>query len=94
MLKFSIKEKLNNLPKSDYEIVMRNIYKQLGISRTTWSHYLNAEENSQYDIPLIHAIRIANFFGCKADELVNIEIQELNIIELKQTKADNLGLTK
>jgi hypothetical protein len=82
--KYLIKEKLNRLPKEESLISGRTLYKELGISRSTWFNYLNAKPDDKYDIPLINAIRLARYFGCSVEDLVNIQIQPITLEELKR----------
>ena len=82
--KFSIREKLNWLPKEESLLSGRTLYKELGISRSTWFNYLNAKPGDGYDLPLINAIKLARFFNCPVEELVNISIPTITLSKLKE----------
>jgi hypothetical protein len=82
--KFCIKEKLNLLPKKESLLYGRTLYKKLGISRSTWSNYLNAKPEDEYDLPLTNAIKLAKFFNCPVEELINISISGITIADLKE----------
>lgn len=83
-LKFSIQTKLNQLPRLESEFADRTLYKALGISRSTWFKYKSTKCSDNYDLPLIHAIRLADFFNCKVEKLLNIEVEPLTKAELKR----------
>lgn len=83
-LKFSIQEKLNQLPRLESELADRTLYKALGISRSTWFNYKSAKSTDKYDLPLIHAIKLAGFFNCKIEELLNMDVEPITERELKR----------
>ena len=94
MKKYMIKSLLEELPKKEYDLAMKSIPTQLGISSKTFRRWLKIPLKSKSKIPGEYMLALADFFGVGVKELY---LQEPMIIKLQKNKpsiADELGLSQ
>lgn len=98
MTKYRIKKMLNELPAIDRDIAMKNLPAHLGITRQTFSKILNVKADSAYEPAAITLIKIALFFNCTTEYLLEnvpepITIEGLRVLQSGNT-AKELSLSK
>ena len=96
--KYRVKELLNQLPATDRNIAMRNLPSYLNISRQTFSKILNVKLDDPYEPAAGKLIKLALFFNCTTEYLLEIvpdavTIDELRILQSEKT-ANDLSLSK
>ena len=69
--KYKLKEKLEKMPYEEYKIVMKAFPKALKISQRTFHRYLYTRVHEKYSMPVDHLARLASFFNCKIEDLLN-----------------------
>jgi hypothetical protein len=72
--KYSIKDKLLQLPVTEYKDLRRNIPKAIGKTIRTFDRYCNIKEDEFGDIPALDLDIIATFLKCTANDLKNYSI--------------------
>lgn len=77
--KYSIKEKLWQLPMWEYKKIRKEIPKLLGKTQRTFDRYCTIKIDEFADIPAQDLDIIASFLNCKADDLKNYSISEFGI---------------
>ena len=70
-LKYRLKEKLNMLPHEEYKIVMITFPQALKISQRTFHRYIYTRIDEKYSMPVDHLARLARFFNCRIEDLLN-----------------------
>jgi|WetSurMetagenome_2_1015567.scaffolds.fasta_scaffold03202_2 hypothetical protein len=87
--KYKIKEKLDKLSHKEYKSAINIIPKALKVHQRTFFRYMYTTVNEEYSMPVDHLARLAKFFNCKIDELLNFEPKPLTFKEMKnQDKQD------
>ena len=87
--KYKIKEKLDLLSYQEYRSVLHVIPKALKIHQRTFLRYIYTRINDNYSMPADHLARLARFFNCKIEDLLNFEPQPMTLKEMKkQTKIE------
>lgn len=84
--KYKIKEKLDLLPYQEYKSVLNVMPKAMEIHQRTFLRYIYTRVNDNYSMPVDHLARLARFFNCKIDDLLNFEPQPLTLKEMKEKK--------
>lgn len=96
--KYRVKELLNQLPKADYDLAMKQLPDYLGVARQTFSKILNVKENEQYEPSSGTLIKIASFFNCPVENLLSTKPEPITIDHLRimsaGTTAKELSLSK
>jgi len=82
-LKYSILEKLQNLPKKKFEVSKRKLPIALNISNITFSKWLYIKVGESAEIKISYLRILANFFNCTVEELCNETIKEVNYDNIK-----------
>lgn len=84
--KYKIKEKLDLLSHTEYRSAIYVLPKALKIHQRTFFRYLYTKVNENYSMPVDHLARLARFFNCKIEDLLNFEPQPLTLKEMRQDK--------
>jgi Cro/C1-type HTH DNA-binding domain len=84
--KYKLKEKLDLLTYNEYKSALYVLPKALKIHQRTFFRYLYTRVNENYSMPADHLARLAIFFNCKIEDLLNFEPQPLTLKEMKQQK--------
>ena len=96
-LKFTINDKLNQLPYIDRELAVRALPRALGITKTTFYRWRMAKTDQRQDILGEKLIMLASFFKCSIIELFTVPPQSLSQSDLKlksvQALADELNIS-
>ena len=71
MYKYIIKEKLEQLPMTEYKKMKKQIPKALGKTQRTFDRFCTIKKNECGDIPAQDLDIIANCLGCEANDLKN-----------------------
>ncbi len=67
--KFTILERLRKLPVEDYEIAMRWLPEQVGITKGTFRNWIYTKAVDQLEIPASAILKMSVFFGCAPLEM-------------------------
>jgi len=70
-LKYRIKNKLESLPYREYMGAVDILPEMLEISQASFQRYLSAKVDDDVSIPVEELIILAEFFGCRVEELLN-----------------------
>ncbi len=90
-LKYGIKERLELLTHEEYKVAIKTLPVALNISPRTFFRYLYTRVNDNYSMPVDHLARLAKFFNCHLEDLLNYEPPPLSSKVIKvQQKADLL----
>ena len=88
-LKYKIKQKLDELPHKDYESAVKALPQALKISSATFHKYMNVRIYEGYSISSDHLARLAKFFDCTMENLLNYTTPDLKLRGMKkQGKID------
>ncbi|MFC2080438.1 helix-turn-helix domain-containing protein [Bacteroidota bacterium] len=71
--KYNLKERLEALPHQDYHDALVYIPQSLNITQRTFSRYLNTRITESYSMPADHLARLAKFFNCRIEALLNYD---------------------
>lgn len=82
--KYKIKQKLDELPHKDYESAKKALPKALKISLVTFHKYLNVRIFEGYSISADHLARLAKFFDCSMEDLLNYTTPDLKLRGMKK----------
>ncbi len=77
--KYSIKQKMEQLPMIDYKRIRKEIPEALGKTARTFDRYCNFPADEFGDIPTQDLDIIASFLGCSANDLKNYTINRQQI---------------
>jgi hypothetical protein len=89
--KYKIKEKLDKLSHQEYRSAIYILPKALKIHQRTFFRYMYTTVNEEYSMPVDHLARLAKFFNCKIEELLNFEPQPLTLKEMKKQKKQDVA---
>jgi hypothetical protein len=89
--KYRLKEWLDSLSHQEYKSVTKNAPKALQISPRTFYRYINTRIDDSYSMPVDHLARLARFFGCRIEELLNYDPPPLCFKELKYTENQDIA---
>lgn len=90
-LKYKIKEKLELLTHEEYKAALRTLPAALKISSRTFFRYMYTKVNENYSMPVDHLARLARFFNCQIEQMLNYEPPPLSTQGIKiQDKTDLL----
>jgi len=84
--KYSIKEKLWQLPMREYKKVRKELPKLLGKTLRTFDRYCSIKVDEFADIPAQDLDLIASYLNCTADDLKNYFISKMGVIQHKNTR--------
>jgi hypothetical protein len=82
-IKYLLKQKLNQLSKSDYDLAMKAICKELDISEATFYRDLGGHSG---DIPHYRFLQYCKFLSIDDKELEGFDREEINIRPLESLK--------
>lgn len=82
--KYKIKEKLDLLSYQEYKAVLHIMPKALMIHQRTFLRYIYTRINDNYSMPVDHVARLARFFNCKIEDMLNFEPQPLTLKVVKE----------
>jgi len=87
--KYRIKEKLDLLSHNEYKLALVVLPKALKIHQRTFFRYLYTKVNEDYSMPVDHLARLARFFNCRIEDMLNYEPKPLTMKDMeKQKKID------
>lgn len=81
--KYTIKEKLNKLTRDEYRAALKDLPRALNISQRTFYRYINTRITESYSIPSDDLARLARFFNCRIENLLNYEPSPISGKEIK-----------
>lgn len=84
--KYKIRERLIELSYKEYKLVMKALPKALNISTTTFNKYINTKIYEGYSMPADHLVRLARFFNCSVEDLVNYDPPPLRVKGIRRQK--------
>lgn len=82
--KFKIKKKLDELPHKDYVSAVKALPKALKISSVTFHKYLNVRIYEGYSISADHLAKLAKFFDCSMEDLLNYNTPDFKLRGMKK----------
>jgi hypothetical protein len=88
--KYKIKEKLDLLAYQEYKSVLRVMPKALEIHERTFLRYIYTRVNDKYSMPVDHLARLARFFNCRIEDMLNYEPKPLTIKDMAEQKKINV----
>lgn len=81
--KYCLKAKMNSLTREEYKIAIRTLPVALNITQRTFYRYLNTSILEEYSMPVDDLARLARFFNCRIEDLLNYEPAPLSTKRLK-----------
>lgn len=84
--KYAIKEKMWQLPMSEYKKVRKELPKLIGKTLRTFDRYCTIKADEFADIPAQDLDIIASFLNSTANDLKNYSINKMGIIQHKNTR--------
>lgn len=88
--KYNLKEKLNMLTREEYRSALRDLPRALNISQRTFYRYMNIKISESYSIPSDDLARLARFFDCSIEQMLNYNVPPLISKELRVINKSNL----
>ena len=87
-LKYKIKERLELLSHEEYKVAIKTLPVALKVSSRTFFRYMYTRVQEDYNMPVDHLARLAKFFSCKIEDLLNYEPTPLSFrgIKVKDSK--------
>lgn len=82
-LKYKIKERLELLTHEEYKLAIKILPTALKISSRTFFRYMYTRVNENYSMPVDDLARLARFFNCRIEDLLNYEPAPLSTKRLK-----------
>ncbi|HCQ30238.1 MAG TPA: hypothetical protein DIU39_08135 [Flavobacteriales bacterium] len=70
--KYTIDEKLKNLPKDKYKQALKEIPKYLDISERQFQNYRYAKKDSKTNITADKLHKLSKYFNCTMEDLLNL----------------------
>ena len=95
--KYRIKEKLESLSHDEYKLAMTAFPKILKISKRTFHRYIYTRVNEEYSMPVDDLARLADFFKCRMEDLLNYQPTPLFSKGMNKSKnelASRIGLVR
>jgi hypothetical protein len=90
-LKYKIKEKLELLTHVEYKAAIKILPAALKISSRTFFRYMYTRVNENYSMPVDHLARLAKFFNCQIESMLNYDPPPLSSKGIKiKDKTDFL----
>jgi len=86
--KYTILVRLRKLPVEEYEIAMKWLPNQCGVTNQTFRNWIYLKNDQSNEIPGTALLKLATFFECAADELLFDQIQKKEF-RLKWTDYKN-----
>ena len=71
--KYRIKDMMESLTHQEYQSAIKAIPIALNISQRTFLRYTYTRLNDKYSMPVDHLARLAKFFNCRIEDLLNYE---------------------
>ena len=72
-LKYKIKERLELLTYEEYKTAIKTLPKALKVSSRTFFRYMYTRVSENYNMPVDHLARLAKFFNCQIEDMLNYE---------------------
>jgi DNA-binding Xre family transcriptional regulator len=72
-LKYKIKERLELLTHQEYKVAIKTLPAALKISSRTFFKYMYTRVYESYSMPVDHLARLAKFFNCQIEDMLNYE---------------------
>ena len=97
LYKYRLKERMAMLSYDEYRLAMKAIPKALEISQRTFHRYIYTRLHEKYSMPGDHLARLASFFNCRMEDLLNFNpppITMKGIYKSKNELANKIGLVK
>ena len=85
-LKYKIQEKLELLSFKDYGIAIQELPRVLGITPRTFRRYLKTRVYERYSVPSDDLVKLAQFFNCKVEDLLNYDPPPLRLKGIRKHK--------
>jgi len=89
-LKYRIKERMELLTHGEYLVVIKTLPAALNISSRTFFRYMYTRVNDNYSMPVDHLARLAKFFNCQIEDMLNYEPPPLSDKRIKITYKSDL----
>jgi hypothetical protein len=89
--KYNLKEKLDLLSYQEYKLVLHVLPEALKIHKRTFLRYMYTRVNENYSMPVDHLARLARFFNCKIEDMLNFEPQPLTLKEMKHQEKSEVA---
>jgi hypothetical protein len=89
--KYCLKERLNSLTLEEYKSALKTLPKALNITQRTFYRYINTRISEGYSMPGDNMAKLARFFNCRIEDMLNYEPPLLSSKEIKvKDKTDLL----
>jgi hypothetical protein len=75
----------------EYQAAIKAIPQALEISQRTFLRYMYTRLNEKYSMPVDHLARLAKFFNCRIEEMLNYNPRPLTIKTLRYTDKIELA---
>ena len=86
--KYRIKEKLELLSYEEYQLAVKAFPRALKISQRTFHRYMYTRIHEKYSMPVDHLARLARFFNCRMEDLLNYDPLPMTSKKICRTKTD------
>jgi len=88
-LKYKIKEKMELLTHEEYKAAIKTLPAAMKISSRTFFRYMYTRVYENYSMPVDKLARLAKFFNCQIEDMLNFEPPPLSSKGIKvQDKTD------
>ena len=91
-LKYRIKERLDLLTHAEFKSIINVIPKALNISQRTFYRYMYTRINDKYSMPVDHLARLARFFNCRIEDMLNYEPPPLTVKKIGKAGKTELAI--
>lgn len=71
MLKYTLNDKLNNIPHGEYSSRLKELLTILDVPKSTFHDWRRIQIHERRSIPAEKLIMIAKFFGCPIEEMIS-----------------------
>jgi len=88
--KYRIRERLESLSYEEHQLAIKILPKALNISQRTFYRYVYTRLSERYSMPVDHLARLAKFFNCRIEDLLNYEPQPVKIDGIRKKDKSSL----
>ena len=89
--KYRIKEKMDLLTHQEYQAAIKSIPIALKISQRTFCRYMYTRVHEKYSMPVDHLARLAIFFNCRIEDMLNYEPPPLTLKAVSKIGKNDLA---
>ena len=88
--KYCLRARMNSLTREEYGQAIKTLPRALNITQRTFYRYMNTKISENYSMPVNDLARLAKFFNCPIEEMLNYEPPLLSTTKSKVKNKTNL----